>query len=321
MAGPVRVSSGNRASPLWRRDAATLAARLPSLIVAARQVAQSGMHGVHGRRRAGPGETFWQFRPFISGEPASAVDWRRSAREDRAFVREREWEAAHTVWIWIDRSPSMAFVSQLAQASKLERATVLGLAAADLLVRGGERVGLLGLTRPLATRGVIERFADALALDERLSASQSALPPSVPLTARSKVVLLSDFLSDEAVIRRAIDALSAQGAQGQVLMITDPIEETFPFEGHTEFVGPDGLTRLRAPRAQGLREAYLTRVARHREAVRAACAARGWDFALHRTDNPAAQALLALRMRLEGRGQAAAGGLSGDAAGEARRTG
>jgi len=300
MAAALRVSSGDPPSPLWRRDAATLAARLPSLAVAAKEIAQSVMHGVHGRRRAGPGETFWQFRPFLSGEPAAGVDWRRSAREDRAYVREREWEAAHTVWIWIDRSPSMAFVSQLAKASKIERATVLGLAAADLLVRGGERVGLLGLTRPLATRGVIERFAGALAIDERRSDARAPLPPQVPLKARSKVVLFSDFLSDESEIRRAIDALSAQGAQGEALMIADPIEETFPFEGHTEFLGADGLTRLRAPRAQSLRDAYLTRLARHRDAVREACAARGWGFALHRTDKPAAQALLALRMRLEG---------------------
>jgi uncharacterized protein (DUF58 family) len=300
MAAALRVSSAGPATPLWRRDAATLAARLPSLVVAARQIAQSVMHGVHGRRRAGPGETFWQFRPFISGEPAGAVDWRRSAREDRAYVREREWEAAHTVWIWIDRSSSMAFVSELAQASKIERATVLGLAAADLLVRGGERVGLMGLTRPLATRGVIERFAEAIALDERLSSDPAPLPPRIPLTARSKVVLIGDFLSDEAAIRRAIDAISAQGAQGQALMIADPIEETFPFEGHTEFIDAEGAMRFRAPRAQSLREAYLAQLARHRDGVRAACAARGWGFALHRTDKPAAQALLALRMRLEG---------------------
>jgi uncharacterized protein (DUF58 family) len=298
------VSSAGPATPLWRRDAATLAARLPSLVVAARQVAQSVMHGVHGRRRAGPGETFWQFRPFLSGESAGAIDWRRSARDDRAYVREREWEAAHTVWVWIDRSPSMAFVSELAQASKIERAAVLGLAAADLLVRGGERVGLLGLTRPLATRGVIERFAEAIALDERLTAVRSPLPPRVALAARSKIVLISDFLNDEAAIRSMIDGLSAQGAQGQALMIADPIEETFPFEGHTEFIGADGASRLRAPRAQSLRTAYLARLARHREAVRGACAARGWGFALHRTDRPAAQALLALRMRLEGPGGA-----------------
>src|SRR3984957_14153320 len=119
MANLARAASSIGASgPQWGGEATTLSARLPSLVVAARQVAQSVMHGVHGRRRAGPGETFWQFRPFLSGEPSGAIDWRRSAREDRAYVREREWEAAHTVWIWIDRSPSMAFVSQLARASK-----------------------------------------------------------------------------------------------------------------------------------------------------------------------------------------------------------
>ena len=145
-----------------RHEASTLAARLPSLVVAARQVAHSLLHGVHGRRQAGPGETFWQFRPFVSGEPAARVDWRRSAREDRAFVREREWEASHTIWIWFDRSPSMAFASSLAPCAKVDRAAVLAFALADLAVRGGERAGLIGLTPPLAGRDVIERFAEAV---------------------------------------------------------------------------------------------------------------------------------------------------------------
>jgi len=283
-----------------RHDAAVLAARLPSLVVAARQVAQSVMHGVHGRRRAGPGETFWQFRAFQSGEPAAGIDWRRSAREDRAYVREREWEAAHTVWIWFDRSPSMAFASSLAQTSKLERAAVLALALAELLVRGGERVGLLGLTRPLATRGIIERFAEAIALDEIHSRTPaSPLPDAAPLKARSRAVLIGDFLEDEREIARTIAALSAEGATGQALMIADPIEETFPFLGHTEFVTPEGALRLRAPRAQALRDQYLARLAAHREALRAACISQGWGLALHRTDQPAAQALLSLRTRLE----------------------
>ena len=134
-----------------RREVTTLSGRLPNLVIAARRVAQTVRHGVHGRRRAGSGETFWQFRPFLSGEPSSRVDWRRSAREERAFVREREWEAAHTVWIWFDRSPSMQFASSLSRASKVDRAVLLALAFADLCVRGGERAGLLGLTRPLAT--------------------------------------------------------------------------------------------------------------------------------------------------------------------------
>jgi uncharacterized protein (DUF58 family) len=273
----------------------------------ARDVAASVMHGVHGRRRSGPGENFWQFRPFLSGEPAAGIDWRRSAREDRAFVREREWEAAHTLWIWIDRSPSMHFASDLASASKIDRAAVLGLAAADLLVRGGERVGLLGLTRALASRGIIERFAEAILVDERLGgASASAeLPPTEPLKSRARAIILSDMLSEPAAVERAINALSAEGALGHVVMISDPIEESFPFRGHVEFAEMEGPARLRFGRAQSLRDDYLTRLARHREAIRAIVAARGWSLAMHRTDRPASEALLALRMRLEG---ATAGG-------------
>jgi uncharacterized protein (DUF58 family) len=293
-------TSPNAAGARWRGEAALLSARLPSLVIAARRVAQSVLHGVHGRRRAGPGQNFWQFRPFISGESTAGIDWRRSAREDRAYVREREWEAAHTVWIWVDRSASMRFISPLADVSKIERGVVLGLAAADLLVRGGERVGLIGLTRPLATRGVIERFAEAIELDERLGEAPERLPAARPLRAHAKAVLIGDFLTEDEAIRRTIHGLSAEGAEGYVLMIVDPIEETFPYRGHTEFLAPDGTQRLRAPRAQSLREEYLTRLRRHREAVREACAERGWSFAIHRTDRPASAALLALRMRLEG---------------------
>src|SRR6202011_1311584 len=158
----VRLLEQN-ASRLARRHqnhALEMAQRLPGLVAAAREVAASVLHGVHGRRRAGEGETFWQFRPFVAGEAAGRIDWRRSAKDDRLYVREREWEAAHTVFLWIDRSPSMWFASSLALQPKIDRALVLGLAAADLLVRGGERVGLLGLTPALAVRNIVERFAD-----------------------------------------------------------------------------------------------------------------------------------------------------------------
>ncbi|MFZ0208361.1 MAG: DUF58 domain-containing protein [Roseiarcus sp.] len=288
-----------------REQAATLAARLPSLVVAARRIAQSVMHGVHGRRQAGPGETFWQFRPFVSGEPAARVDWRRSARENHAFVREREWEAAHTLWLWFDRSASMAFGSELAASTKLDRAAVLTLALADLAVRGGERVGLLGLSRPIAARGIIDRFAEILAASELVDrAAPSQLPPVAPIAARSKVVLIGDFLSPGDEVARSFAAIGSNGAEGQVLMICDPLEETFPFQGHTEFLAPAEVARLRAPRAQNLRAGYLARLAAQREAVRSASARQGWDFALHRTDESAAAALLSLHARLSERGPA-----------------
>ncbi|MGA7195475.1 MAG: DUF58 domain-containing protein [Roseiarcus sp.] len=286
-------------SPSIRQDAATLSARLPSLVIAARKVAQTVRHGVHGRRRAGSGETFWQFRPFVSGEPSSRVDWRRSAREERAFVREREWEAAHTVWIWFDRSASMRFGSSLSQTTKIDRAAVLALAFADLCVRGGERAGLLGLTRPLASQGVIERFAEAIATDERLhGASEAGLPPLAPARARSMALLVGDFLEEPEKTEQAMRAISAEGAIGELVLIVDPIEEVYPFSGNVEFLHPAGGSRLVSPRAQNLREAYLGRLAAHRDALRRICGRLGWGMNLHRTDASAAEVLLALRVRL-----------------------
>ncbi len=276
----------------------SLARRLPALLVAAKEVAATVMHGVHGRRRAGVGETFWQFRPFVWGESTTRIDWRRSARDDRVYVREREWEAAHTVWVWMDRSLSMAFESTLALQSKQDRALVLGLAISDLLVRGGERVGMPGMTRALAARNIVERFAQVLVeADKREDLRE--LPPSDALAPRTQAVLIGDFLSDVDDIRVAIHGMAARGAVGHVVMVTDPVEETFPFTGHTEFLDVDSQARLRVGDAQSFKADYVARLAAHRDAIKQICASRGWSFAIHRTDRPAAEALLNLRMRLE----------------------
>src|SRR6266571_983483 len=149
----------------------SLAASMPRLILEARRVAATVIHGLHGRRRAGSGENFWQDRRFISGEPAARVDWRRSARDDHLYVREREWEAAHTVWVWPDRSPSMAFRSPLAEESKVHRALVMAFALAHVMVEGGERIGIPGLMRPTASRNVVERMAQAIIHDRSERAS------------------------------------------------------------------------------------------------------------------------------------------------------
>ncbi len=282
--------------PGQQQGALSLARRLPALVVAAKEIASGVMHGVHGRRRAGIGESFWQFRPFVAGESAARVDWRRSARDDKLFVREREWESAHTVWVWVDRSASMAFESKLAMQPKIDRALVLGLAAADLLVRGGERVGLIGLTRPLATRNIIERFAETLM---HATDGDDELPPAITLAPRVRAVLLSDFLTPPEQIAARIGELAARGARGHLVMIADPVEETFPFAGHTEFQDVDTSTRMRIGQAERFRDDYVRRLAAHRDAIRETCRGKGWSLAIHRTDRPASEALLNLRARLE----------------------
>jgi len=272
-----------------------LAAQMPRLILEARRVAATIIHGLHGRRRAGSGENFWQFRRFMSGEPAARVDWRRSARDDHLYVREQEWEAAHTVWIWPDRSPSMAFSSRLADCTKLDRALVMSLALAEILVEGGERVGIPGLTRPSGARNVVEKIAQAMIHDP---VARASLPPTFSPSPLAEVIVLSDLWSPIADVHRTIAQLSATGAQGHVIQIVDPAEETFPYAGRIEFVEPEGAGAVTAGRAETWREDYEARVERHRAEIRLETDRLGWSFIIHRTDRPATELLLKLHEQL-----------------------
>jgi uncharacterized protein (DUF58 family) len=279
-----------------------LADAMPRLILEARRVASTVIHGLHGRRRAGPGENFWQYRRFVSGEPAQHVDWRRSARDDHLYVREREWEASHTVWIWPDRSPSMTFASALSSDSKLERALVFAFALAEVLVQGGERVGVPGLMRPTANRHVIEKMAESILHDPTERAS---LPPNFAPSPLSEIVMLSDLWSPIAEVRATIAQLSATGAHGHVVQIVDPAEESFPYSGRVEFIEPEGAGSVTAGRAETWRNDYQNIVARHRADIRAETNLRGWSFAIHRTDRSASELLLVLHSRMGDNAQTA----------------
>jgi uncharacterized protein (DUF58 family) len=278
----------------------SLSETMPRLMLEARRIAATVIHGLHGRRRAGSGENFWQYRRFAFGEPAHRIDWRRSARDDHLYVREREWEAAHTVWIWPDRSPSMTFASGLSNVSKLERTLVLAFALAEVLVEGGERIGMPGIMRPRVSRDVIDRMAQAIIHDQH---DRASLPPSFAPSALAGIVVLSDLWSPIGDIQRTLAQLSSAGAHGHLVQIVDPAEETFPYSGRVEFIEPEGAGAVTAGRAETWRADFEARVARHRADIRAETDRLGWSFTIHRTDRPASELLLALHARMGAGGQ------------------
>jgi uncharacterized protein (DUF58 family) len=272
-------------------ESRTLAASLPRLVLEARRIAANVIHGLHGRRRAGAGESFWQYRRFVSGEPSQNVDWRRSARDDHLYVREQEWEAAHTVWLWPDRSPSMAFASRQARDSKLERGLIVTFALAELLVAGGERVGIPGLMNPTSSSSVIDKMAQAMLHDD---ADRLSLPPSFVPSALAEIVVLSDFWSPISEIRSMLGGLSASGAHGTLVQIVDPAEETFPYSGRIEFVEPEVGSVITAGRAERWASDYVARVALHRDEIRGETNKLDWLFSTHTTSRSAAELLLFL---------------------------
>ena len=281
-------------------EAQALADRLPDLMLDALRVANTVAHGIHGRRRAGTGETFWQFRQFQASDPANVIDWRRSASSDTLYVREREWEASHTFWLWPDISASMQFKSHLATTSKRDRALVLTLATAELLVRAGERVALMGLTPPLASRKATTRIAEALAGNESDAALQASLPPPARLSRFSSALLFGDFLDPPETIAARINEMAEGGVVGHLIQVLDPAEETLPYEGRVEFRASEGGERWVADRAETLRGDYRRKLDAHRAAIEQAAQRIGWSFLVHHTDRPAAEPLLTLIMRLQG---------------------
>jgi uncharacterized protein (DUF58 family) len=274
-----------------REQAEHLGARLPPLMIQAERVASTVASGEHGRKRVGQGEAFWQFRRYRQEDPSTAVDWRQSAKSQHLFVREREWAAAASVWIWRDASPSMHYKSHVAKCTKVERATVLALAFASLLMRGGERIGALDSIKPPSTgKHGFNRFA--LQMTSQMAAKQS-LPPLMPLPRFSQIILISDWLSPIDGVRDMLRHYGAVGVRGHLIQVLDPAEEDLPFDGRTEFEDVESKTRMLARRAENLRDAYRDRLAALRSEVAQACRRQDWTFATHRTDKPAQGALLA----------------------------
>ncbi len=286
-----RANSGPDITAASARRAEALGARLPPLLVEAQRVAATVAQGVHGRRRVGQGESFWQFRPFIQGDSITRIDWRQSAKSDRAFVRETEWEAAQTVFLWRDPSAAMRWRSPGAATDKHARAGLLLLALAALLLRGGERVGLAG-RRPVSGRIGLDAIADILARD----APDDTWPQSATLPRHAKLVLIGDFLAPADETHRRIAAFAAVPVTGHLLQVLDPAEATLPFDGRVRFRGLSSTTadEMLVPRVADIRQEYLRRLADHQAALAALSAAAGFSFAVHHTDRPPEVALLGL---------------------------
>ncbi len=275
-----------------RQEAEKRAANLPPLMVAAERVAAVVAQGLHGRRQVGAGETFWEFRPYQAGDAAGRVDWRQSARSQRLYVRENEWEAAQSVWLWCDRSPSMAYRSHASVIEKADRAALLTMALAVLLVRGGEQVALLGEDeRPASGRSVLERMAARLVSDQP---NDTSLPPRVGLARHATVVIVSDLLAPYVEIDSLIRFFVGCGVSGYIVQVLDPAEHSFPFTGRVRFEGLEDEGGLTVGRSESLRPGYAIRFGDRQRRLADLSRTAGWHFTVHHTDSPVAPLLLAL---------------------------
>ncbi len=284
-----------------RAQAEILSAPLPPLLAQADNLANTVLWGDHGRRRAGIGDTFWQFRAAQQGDDARMIDWRRSARSNTQFVQDKEWQIAQTVQLWVDRGASMQFASSKDTHTKIERAKLLTLALSILLLRAGERVGLTGLDLPARGGiGQINHMADVLA---KSVDADYATPDHGGLVSHSRAVFMSDCLGNFDEISKALTKAADRGVKGMLLQILDPAEEQFPFSGRTRFQSMGGSIEHETLHAGELKDRYIDRLAARRDQLETLTRATGWQFSSHHTGNPAIASLLWLYSGLENANQ------------------
>jgi uncharacterized protein (DUF58 family) len=274
----------------WVQRGQATAQTLPPMLVRAEKIAATVVLGVHGRKRAGPGESFWQYRPYSFGDSTQRIDWRRSALSDRVFIRESEWEAANTLWVWSDIGPRMEFKSHLATETKRDRGLLMALALASLAVRAHERIGGLGGdSLPGYGRSALVKVAQHL-----LQPKTQTLPMMKKTQRHSTAIVVSDFLDEPEMIKKALVPFAQAGIRGHLVQVCDPAEETLPYDGRVEFRGLDTPARYLARKTEALRTAYTDRFREHREQVRNLARSLDWTFTVHRTDQPPMATLLLL---------------------------
>lgn len=265
-------------------------AKMPYFLLEARRIANTLITGWHGQRRRGQGENFWQFRPYIEGEPITRIDWRRSARDEHTYLREHEWQMTQIVWLWPDQSASMRYCSRFSKISKGDHAIILTLALALLLTQSGEHIAIPNLMPPTMASNVIERIALTLANHQ----SENSLPDFSTITRFSHTIIISDFLDHPDKIIQHLSILSTKQVTAHLIEIADPAEENFPYRGCIEFFDPETKEKLLFGKAENLRENYRKLYQVRRQELTNFCSRQGWTYHVSTTDKSFTKTILHL---------------------------
>lgn len=275
-----------------RAEAESLARQLPGLNFKA-EASEAAHIGSAGRRRAGTGETFWQYRRFMQEDSPGRIHWRRSAKGTELYVRESELETARTVLFWADDAPGFRWKGKDDLRTKADEAILLMLTMAIQMSKDGERIGALGSGR---TPSFGKRSVDRL-LDDLTRGTKGAFPP--PPKASATMVVASDFYDPPAEWQARLAPLAGRCPEGILLAVSAPVEIAFPFEGRTKLSRPGTDNERILGRAETMREEYMRRFTAQREALSTLAARMGWALGTHVTGRPALSAAARLKAEIE----------------------
>jgi len=226
--------------------------------------------GSHPSTLRGRAPELSEYRLYRQGDDPRDLDWKLLARSDRPFVRLADDRATLETWLLMDASASMAFPE--GTPNKWTTAVALAVALTSVAQRAGDPVGLLvpragGLTRIDATT--------RRDLPQQLAATLGALAPSgeAPLAAgmgtvpgRARLVVLSDFLGDEADLRSRCGVQVSAG--GEVLAVHLVSREELMLAPDLAFVRDPEAHILERAVDEAARDAYASAFASWREELK-----------------------------------------------------
>ena len=273
-------------------------ARITDLQLLARTVVEGVMTGLHRSPQSGSSIEFAQYRPYTQGDDPRNVDWKLYGRTDRLHIKLYQEETTLRCTLLLDCSASMDYTSHI--VTKFDYARMLVASLAMLLHRQRDAAGfiayhyeLLKYVPPLSNPNHLRRiFVELENLHPQGSGDTAGALHYLGdvLKPRGMVVLVSDLLHPLDEMIDHLKSLRARRHDVVVLQISDPAEQTFPFDASATFVDAEsGREQYAVPDA--VREDYLENRRDHFEGIRRECLANEIDIAEFTTTEPLDRAL------------------------------
>lgn len=283
-------------------------ARLKSFELRAKMIVEGVMSGKHRSPYHGFSIEFAQHRAYSPGDDLRHLDWKVYGRTDKLYLKQYQQETNLDLVCLVDASGSMNFGTRaFKEASgvgvdrsldgrlewtKFDHATALAAAVSYITLQQNDRVGLgvfgaelLAIINRSSQRGTWRKIVETLAthpVDQQTDLSRVVDQVLGQLNHRCLIVLISDLLTDPAVVREAFARIRHRGHDLIVFQMVDDAERTLAINDLAIFEGLEGEEPIKAD-PDDIRAAYTRAFDEHTTAIRNEATAFGFDHSVVNT--------------------------------------
>ena len=274
-------------------------APIRNLTLRAKMIVEGTIAGLHKSPFHGFSSEFLEYRPYLVGEPARKVDWRKYAKSDKAFVRLYEDETNLSAHILLDKSASMGFGS--GAVTKFDYARTLAASVAWILVRQKDAAGIVAFDEEirfymppkstnLQLKNIIS-YLESSAAEHKTQCGAVINSAAAMLGKRGLCVVISDFLDDPESIAMGLRHLRFKRQDILAIAVADPME--LRFDGKSDYRLKDLETgREITIDSQTAAEYFNAGMSEHRSALGTICRELKVDFEEVSTDEPFHKSLM-----------------------------